>query len=400
MEFRAFYRMLVGLLAVSLSCNFINQNPPATAGNSTAGPTLHPAPTSLPAIDVENLDQLERLHAYGNVFAQLFGVSSLPDLNRVAYSRDGRYVALGGCTEYFNGGDSGRLYCGRSDDPTDDESAKSFTLIVDAATEELIASLPDNEPDTTVTDLAFTHDGSKLFITLYHPDRSELAVWDMAAQQVESELWEDLGYPAIDLSADDHWLALDNGFPDESNGKIEVFDLTNDAVIAELPGGFWAPQFSTDGRKLAAAPPDKFSIYDTGTWTLASSIGPPCKRCYVALSPDLALLATSDANQQHAPVLIWDIASGQQLQSLSAGENDPSFLYFTPDGSMLWDFMVLDLAVWDTANWQLVQRQDPLGPIIPIEQGSGPPRAVHFAGDGRTFLLLTELDIYLVGVRE
>ena len=421
MKSKAIFSASILLICISSSCGVQTGSQPvasptiATAAEySTAIPTLPaastsltpastalpPAPTALPAIGLENLDQLFQLHAYGDILTALFGPSFMLGLSTfpVAYSPDGRYVALGGCTEFFNGGESGRLYCGKSHDPSDDESAKSFTVIVDATTEEVIARLPDNEPDTAFTDLAFMHDGSKLFFTLYHPDRSELMVWDTASERTGSPLWSGLGYPSVAISPDDHWLALDNMTKDEPTGKVEVFDLTNDQVITELPGGFWAPQFSGDGQKLAVAPHGKFSIYDTSSWTLDASFNLPCELCFLALSPDLSLLATSDAEQQDAPVLIWDIATGQQLHSLPPGEDFLNFLYFTPDGSMLWDFMYgAKSVVWDTGTWQPVGSRYLFQSTLDISD-LGTVRSIQFADDDRSLLLETESDVYLAGL--
>jgi WD40 repeat protein len=347
---------------------------------------------------------LIQLHEYSPAIAEAAGLQldlDFLELSAIAYSPDGRFLAVGGCTAFLFGGDSGRVYCGVPDDPSDDSTARTYLIVLDANTEDLIASLPETEPDTTITDLAFTHDGGRLFYTLHHPKSdSQLFVWEMTSQQAETYHWSGPGYPSIDISLDDRWLALDNLTLDDSTGKVSIWDLASGQLARELPAGFYHPEFSSDGTKLAVAPYHQTAVYETGSWEVVGSVQLPCENCFFALSPDLSLLATSDADEAGAPVLISDIAAGQQVKSLPAGGGPTALLVFTPDGSMLWNIMESSqTAVWNTDTWQSPGSLGFLGSAVFQLNGAGYTlREIQFADDGRTFLVQTWFFTYLIGL--
>lgn len=379
---------------------------PAPMSSPSSTPTSTPSPTAVPVTGLApgELDQLIELHEYSPAIVQAAGLGSdagFPSLSAVDYSPDGRFLAVGGCTSSLHGGDSGRGYCGSADDPSDDSSARTYLVILDANTEDLVAVLPETEADTTITDVAFTHAGDRLFYTLHHSKSdSRLFVWEMSAQEAEPYQWAGPGYPSIDISPDDRWLALDNLLLDDTTGRVSVWDLTSGQLARELPAGYYRPQFSSDGTKLAVAPYQQSVVYDTGTWEEVAFIELPCARCYFALSPDLSLLATSDADQVGAPVIISDIATGQQVQSLPAGDVPTSMLVFTPDGSMFWNIMEdAQTVVWDADTWESFGSMDFLGSAVFLLGGSGYTLVdIQFAADGQSFLALTWFHTFLVGL--
>jgi WD40 repeat protein len=92
----------------------------------------------------------------------------------------------------------------------------------------------------------------------------------------------------------------------------------------------------------------------------------------VAYSPDSHRVAAGLFGSKH--VKIWDLASGQELFTLS-GHTDPriiSYLTFSPDGSSLasgaqgWDVQNDSLILWDTGTGRELQRfSGVLGAISP-----------------------------------
>jgi WD40 repeat protein len=344
-----------------------------------------------------DLDRLIQLHEYSSAILRAPGVPA--DFDRtttsaLAYSPDGRFLAVGGCTAPLGGAIPSRGYCGDPDSGS--STARTFLIVLDANTEGLVASLPETEPHTTITDLAFTHDGGIVFYTLHNPKSdSQLFAWDMDSQRAEPYHWAGRGYPSVDVSPDDRWLALDNGTQDDSTGKVSIFDLASGGLARELPAGYYDPHFSRDGTKLAIAPYGQVAVYEAGAWNMVGSIDLPCeRRCYVALSPDLSLLATSEALQDNAPVLVSDIASGHQVQSLPAGDDNTRLLVFTPDGSMLWNLTDgAQVTVWDAETWQSLGSKGFLRELYILDPGE-----IQFADNGRTLLVADFLFISLLGL--
>ena len=139
---------------------------------------------------------------------------------------------------------------------------------------------------------------------------------------------------------------------------------------------------------------EKFIIYETGTWTESLSFGIPCD-CVYAFSPDFSLFAASEsASSENAPILIWHVSTGKQLESLEGNEGFTAFLLFSPDGEMLWRAGERgDLMAWDTRDWQFLATQ--IGGITPIFNLHG----FQFMSDGRHYLLFSDLHFGLYGLR-
>ncbi len=77
----------------------------------------------------------------------------------------------------------------------------------------------------------------------------------------------------------------------------------------------------------------------------------------VSLSPDGKILATTAAGTQYGgfmPFLyLWDVASGEQLGLLPAGDSVPTVLAFSPDGSLLAAQDGKKIMLWDVTARQL-----------------------------------------------
>jgi WD40 repeat protein len=250
----------------------------------------------------------------------------------------------------------------------------------------VVITIPENQPDTTIADLAFTPDGQQL---IYAVNPGKFVLRDIASDGAESTLWEgDTSAPSIAVSPDGKWVAL------KTADHAEIWDAVNRELVAEIPSEF-RPQFSTDSGRILVYHDMQFVVHETGTWIELIRFGIPCD-CIYTLSPDFSLFATSEQpapEAEGAPVLIWDVATGKQIQSLEGGKGFTAFLLFTPDGEMLWRAGQRgDLMAWDTNSWQLLAEN--IGGITPISN----LRRFQFVEDGRHYLLQSDLLLGLYGL--
>ena len=352
---------------------------PLTLNVPSATATPPPTPIPLDAISPENLEQVKLLHEYWLTVANAVGLDPYDmDISAVAASPDGQLLAIGGCSRLLEDDlRSGSLYCNGHEDTQ--SAGLPFLVILDANTEGVIATLPENEASTTIADLAFTRDGQKL---IYAIQPHKIAVWDVASQTVESILWEgDTSAPRIAISPDGKWIAL------KITDQVKIWETANAAFVAEMPA-YFRPQFSADSGRILVYGENEFIIYETGTWIEVVRFANPCD-CIYAFSPDLSLLATSERMpSENAPVLVWDISTGEQIQSLEVKRGFTAFLSFTPDGQMLWRLEQRgDLTAWNTSDWQFLAEH--IGGFVPILNFQG----FQFADDGRHFLLFSDLHL-------
>jgi len=359
--------------------------PPETATATAVsvpvtGPeTMTVQPTSVPtgAISSENLKQVQLMHQYWLAVATAAGVDSYEmDISAIGSSPDGRFIAVGGCSKPLEADlRSGNVYC-NGDDPENPDGVP-FLLILDANTESVIGTVPENEAETTIADLAFTRDGKKLIYAV-HPGR--FAVWDISSGQIESTLWEgETSTPTITVSPDGKWIAL------KTTDRVNIWDTAKGEFVAELQA-YFRPQFSADSGRILVYRDREFIIYEAGTWTELLRFGMPCD-CVYAISPSLSLLVTAErGSAENTPIVIWDTATGVQIQSLHAGKGFTAFLAFTPDGRMLWRASDHgDLTAWETGEWNLLAEN--IGGITPIFNLLG----FQFTEDGRGYLLFSDL---------
>jgi WD40 repeat protein len=171
-----------------------------------------------------------------------------------------------------------------------------------------------------------------------------------------------------------------------------IWDIVGEEFVAEIPA-YYRPQFSADSSRMSVYRSEEFVFYETGTWTESLSFGIPCD-CVYAFSPDFSLLAASEGTpSENAPILIWDVATGEQIRSLEGNEGFTAFLVFGPDGKMLWRARERgDLMAWRSSDWQFLAEQ--IGGITPIFNLHG----FQFVNDGRHYLLFSDLHLGLYGL--
>ncbi|RPI92281.1 MAG: hypothetical protein EHM40_13490 [Chloroflexi bacterium] len=396
-------RVLAGfvclLVVLSTSCTsqmtqlpVTTPQPPAETATPTTTPVVAPSatvtveatPVPTDVISPGNLEQVELLHQYWLAVATAAGVDPYEmDISAAAASPDGRLIAVGGCSKPLEADlRSGNIYCNGADPESPD--GVPFLIILDANTESVVGTIPENEAKTTIADLAFTPDGEKL---VYAVQPNKIAVWDIASGRLESTLWEgETSAPSITISPDGRWIAL------KTTDQVNIWDTASEELVAEIPG-YFRPQFSLDSQRVLVYHDQQFVVYETGTWTEVLRFGIPCD-CVYAVSSDLSQLATAErAPAESAPILIWDTSTGAQIESLEAGEGFTAFLAFSPDGSMLWRASNRgDLTAWDTGEWNFLAEN--IGGITPIFNLQG----FQFVGNSRHYLLLSDLLLGLYGV--
>jgi hypothetical protein len=348
---------------------------PTTAASPTLSPSATPTPTPVP-IDFrpDNYQQFVQVQTYRRTIEAATGkdISDLR-LDAIAFSPDGRYFAVGGCTGNHNGNCISDVYPGHS-----------FLLILDARTARLVTTLPETE--VTITGMVFSADGEKLIYATNEPDR--VVIWDVAAGKVGKVLWQHIGsgYRRVAVSPDGSRIA------DVDSTTLRVWDVASGMVLAQKPGsnfGSKLPRFSADGNRLAVFSNKtglEITIYDTATWEKTVVISLPYQNSgALAFSPDFSLLATAEYLGD-SDVLLWDVKTGKQVGALK----DPLLmeidaLGFTPDGSLL---LVTgnqtDTAPYDQPFrvWNVATRQQ-LGVMTGPDDTYG---KILFSNDGTAFM--------------
>jgi WD40 repeat protein/tRNA A-37 threonylcarbamoyl transferase component Bud32 len=252
------------------------------------------------------------------------------------------------------------------------------------------------EYQTTV--VALSRDGDRVA----SPQDRGVKIWDAVTGQ---EVLNLQGHPSyvrcVAFSPDRRHLASgsagwDAGKMAETGGSLKVWDLaTGKEVFAPvgLPGPVEGVAYSPDGRRLAAAVGGAVKVWDTGTREEVRTFGEGAGRfTSVAFSPDGTRLAAYDEKRLgsrlwevdsgrevrafprsngglayspggdvlaalggNSDVLLWDLATGQQLRALSGHAHGVHSVAFIPDGRRLVTASSdRTIRVWDVATGQEV----------------------------------------------
>lgn len=361
------------------------------------------APVFLPSFGPDYFDKLHLVVDYwpairtaANLGADAIAAKSV---SYWRYSSDGQYLAVAGCDQEV--GDDDYLYtvffvsC-------EDSAAHAFLYILDAGTGNIIATLPPTGQVTTVKSIDFNQNTSKL---VYALSSGEVAVWDMASEAATIISQEESPYAWAEFSPNGLLIAM------RGNPVGKIWDVTSQKFVAELnEPEYGFPGFSADGRMLQLQNYPNSATYDTTSWQQINSVSLQYNEDddqsnasgmiggVIDTSPDLALMAECNVETRNAPVGIWDLNTGEKIQTLNGTWNNCGLLQFTPDGKWLlrFDDDGRQLSLWQVGTWQYFDASSGIQNVVSLDD-----RYViwlDFSADGQTVLVPTYNRLALYGL--
>jgi WD40 repeat protein len=374
---------------------------PSPIPTATVEPTVAPPPSISP----ESFGKATVLHDYwpavrkaGKLAENMrFGTSE----TAWAFSPDGRYVAVAGCDVEAGQGASSQSFLTFCEHTIYDSTSHAFLFILDAKTEELVATLPETGQALTIRTLAFTNAGDKL-VYLIAPETdpatqhvtgpTTVKIWDIATAKVEATFADErLADYGISISPDDRWIA----FSDWS--RIRIWDIAKKEVSRELPHRGFA-QFSPDGKKLMVYSFPRLVTYDTNTWQIIGyqNMMPAVPPHAWVVSPDLSYLAICNWFLADRPVNIWHVADATLMQALKEKFGECDSMWFSPDSKLLLVFNNHGAGpiIWEVDGW--VFHKETLRNVNFVHSADKYIDQVMFSGDGKSLMIgtLTRLALY------
>jgi WD40 repeat protein len=254
-----------------------------------------------------------------------------------ALSPDGKYMALAGCEEEYEG----------------ESVCKIGNLrILEIATGTEVASV---SPEGGVRSLAFSPDG-KFVATAgcevfdseaLHCSRSYARLWEVTTGKEAAYITPFAILGNILFSPDGRWLASDDGL------LWDVVHLSSEPIfLEEDDSSIYSLAFSPDGNYVAVGYSENL---DNTARVLETSTGKEVARVehdglvgLVAFSPDGKYVAS--AEYLHGIVIVWEAATGNEVARMTHEDNILSSVTFSPDGKYLAIGVGGTARVWETAT--------------------------------------------------
>lgn len=261
----------------------------------------------------------------------------------------------------------------------------------DAATGRLLRrfQLEGKEPGY-VRNLAFSADGHTL-VACRH--QGMLQFWDAASGDQRGAVQlrdgerpvKDAYFYYLHITADGKQVAtLDRVFVPRSASRLALWDAATGKLLRQqlLPHDNREAGWSTDGR-MAALPIDiGLTVLDVGTGAVRLQI-PKGSAGAVAFSPDDRLVAVrraGAAKDDPASVAVWEIATGNEVATLTIGRVDR--IAFAPDNRSLITTDHAHIQLWDLAAGK--ERRRVALPIAVVDSwGQSFIRDLCLSPDGR-----------------
>jgi serine/threonine protein kinase/WD40 repeat protein len=219
----------------------------------------------------------------------------------------------------------------------------------------------DSNPNTGAGILAFSPDGKFLAHVSFRSGstRSGLNVWRT------SDFKKIGGGP---LDQEDFWMLSPVFSPDSSRllvgdlrGRVQIWDTadwTQQETLQTSQQALISMAISSDGKRLvtgSARSGDGICVWDMETRKMLRKLSSP-EVGWLTLSPDDRTLAVGCLNNN---VVLWDLETGKQLQTIDAHSKAVGGVAFSNDGNRL-ATISLDgvLHVWDAASNAEIE-QDP-----------------------------------------
>ncbi|MGO8748951.1 MAG: WD40 repeat domain-containing protein [Thermoguttaceae bacterium] len=244
----------------------------------------------------------------------------------LAFTPDGKILASGGQRQYA-------LHLG--------EEPQNVKLWDVASGRELATMLGQGDQ---VTCIAFSPDGKTLAsggidgtvkLRLAHRDWKVRATLKPPTRKTQDEF-------VLSLAFDPRggWLAVGTGAGNvemwdmatlKLRNKLHVHDVKNYGVLVAL---------MPDGKTLATAAPNGLvQFWDAESLQIRRTLNASPKACPMAFSPDGKWLATvavkAEDWRKPCPVLLWNVATGQRIAVLEGHKEAVVSLAFSPDGKLL-----------------------------------------------------------------